>query len=238
MNTNDHLYQQIKKDLIKAIENGTYEIGDKLPSENEIVQRRKVSRNTARKVLEDMVKEGYAKRVQGKGSFVENTKINQSLSGIRSLSELFRSNNRETHSKLIDCSVIEATVSMKKKLRLNEEDKIIRIYKVRYADNEPAILNEVLLSYDRFKTILNYDVELLSLYDYFFLKEKVYVEKVEETLDIALLYKDEATLLNQKPGDPVFLLKGVTYDNTGKPFEIVKSIYRADLFQFSITLNN
>ena len=238
MNTNDHLYQQIKKDLIKAIENGTYEIGDKLPSENEIVQRRKVSRNTARKVLEDMVKEGYAKRVQGKGSFVENTKINQSLSGIRSLSELFRSNNRETHSKLIDCSVIEATVSMKKKLRLNEEDKIIRIYKVRYADNEPAILNEVLLSYDRFKTILNYDVELLSLYDYFFLKEKVYVEKVEETLDIALLYKDEATFLNQKPGDPVFLLKGVTYDNTGKPFEIVKSIYRADLFQFSITLNN
>ncbi len=238
MNTNDHLYQQIKKDLIKAIENGTYEIGDKLPSENEIVQRRKVSRNTARKVLEDMVKEGYAKRVQGKGSFVENTKINQSLSGIRSLSELFRSNNRETHSKLIDCSVIEATVSMKKKLRLNEEDKIIRIYKVRYADNEPAILNEVLLSYDRFKTILNYDVELLSLYDYFFLKEKVYVEKVEETLDIALLYKDEATLLNQKPGDPAFLLKGVTYDNTGKPFEIVKSIYRADLFQFSITLNN
>lgn len=233
----DHLYVSIKKILIADIEDGKYEVGDKLPSENELAGKYGISRNTARHVLDDLVKEGYARRIQGKGSFVENTKIDQSLIGIRSLSELLHSNNRGTRVRLIDCSVCEPTVSTRRKLKLAAGEKVIRIYKLRYADNEPAILNETFLSYTRFGGLLNYDVEITSLYDYLSIKEGIFAEKVEETLGIALLYKEEADLINQKAGAPAFLLKGVTYDNSGRPFEVVKSIYRADLFQFSITIH-
>src|SRR5688572_29730206 len=44
--------------------------GTRLPSEHELAQRYGVSRGTARRALDELMREGAAVRVQGKGSFV------------------------------------------------------------------------------------------------------------------------------------------------------------------------
>lgn len=231
-----YLYEQIKHDIISRIESGIFLAGDRLPSENELSAQYSVGRNTAKHALDALVSEGYARRIQGKGTFVENAKIEQPLRGVYSLSELFKANEQESYSKIICFEPVQAPPKVRAALRLEQDEPALRICRLRYADKVPVIINDTYISYNRFSSLLKYDLEIISFYDYLFKKEHIFAARVDETLEIVPLYPDEAQLLGQKAGTPAFLLRAVSYDNGGRPFEMVKSIYRGDKFQFSISL--
>lgn len=58
--------------LSKKIKNGTYQSGDKLPTENELAEHYSVSRNTIRAAISKLAILGLVETVQGKGTFVTN----------------------------------------------------------------------------------------------------------------------------------------------------------------------
>ncbi len=68
-NSFEPLYLQVKNDIIAAIEDGRIKIGDKLMSENEMLQYYGVGRMTIRSALSELVAEGCLKKEQGLGSF-------------------------------------------------------------------------------------------------------------------------------------------------------------------------
>jgi GntR family transcriptional regulator of arabinose operon len=63
-------YQQVKRSLIADIEGGRFSTGGAIPSESQLLQRFRVSRPTLVRSLQDLVREGYLFRRQGKGTFV------------------------------------------------------------------------------------------------------------------------------------------------------------------------
>ena len=65
------LYRKLYEQLRKLIEDGTYKIGDLLPSENELCAAHNVTRPTVRNALDILVYEGFIIRQQGKGSIVQ-----------------------------------------------------------------------------------------------------------------------------------------------------------------------
>lgn len=67
-------YERIKQDIIQEIKNGKFQPGDKVYSENEIKNKYEVSSITAVKALQELVRDGYIFRIQGKGSFVSKRK--------------------------------------------------------------------------------------------------------------------------------------------------------------------
>lgn len=64
------LYEQIYNEILNEISNGTYLVGDRLPSEKELSEKYGVSRITSKKALEMLADEGRIIRMAGKGSFV------------------------------------------------------------------------------------------------------------------------------------------------------------------------
>lgn len=63
------MYEIIQNDIIRKIQTGIYQEGDRIPSEQELIDTWKVSRTTATKALTELSLNGYIYRVQGKGSF-------------------------------------------------------------------------------------------------------------------------------------------------------------------------
>lgn len=63
-------YERVKRSLIDEIEQGVLAPGAIVPSEAELVARFKVSRPTLVRSLQDLVRDGYVYRKQGKGTFV------------------------------------------------------------------------------------------------------------------------------------------------------------------------
>lgn len=63
-------YHTIQDYIRKRIQGGTYPVGSYLPSENEICGQFSTTRTTVRKALDELLKEGFIEKEQGKGSKV------------------------------------------------------------------------------------------------------------------------------------------------------------------------
>ena len=65
-------FLELSDRIIEKIKAGELLPGDKIPSENELIKRHKISNTTARKVLLEIESKGWARRIKGKGTFVLN----------------------------------------------------------------------------------------------------------------------------------------------------------------------
>jgi DNA-binding GntR family transcriptional regulator len=63
-------YSQVQEYIKKRIQTGVYPVGSYLPSENEICEKFKTTRTTVRKALDELLREGFIEKEQGKGSKV------------------------------------------------------------------------------------------------------------------------------------------------------------------------
>lgn len=64
------LHERIYNDLLGSIQRAEYKLGDRLPSEKELVLRYGVSRITSKKALDNLCENGYVARRPGKGTFL------------------------------------------------------------------------------------------------------------------------------------------------------------------------
>jgi len=83
-------YQQLFKLIEQDILSEKYSVGEFLPSENELTQIYKVSRDTVRKALEQLQKEGLIQKFKGQGSkIVKQEHINFPISKTGAIIDLF-----------------------------------------------------------------------------------------------------------------------------------------------------
>ncbi|MFC4766138.1 GntR family transcriptional regulator [Effusibacillus consociatus] len=64
------LYVQVKEAVMAEIKSGQWKAGDKLPTERELSEKLKVSRNTVSQAYQELEAEGVLTSVQGRGTFV------------------------------------------------------------------------------------------------------------------------------------------------------------------------
>ncbi len=62
--------KQIASHLEQEIKNGVYQVGDKLPTEPELVELYQASRNTVREAVQALIQAGLLQAKQGKGTYV------------------------------------------------------------------------------------------------------------------------------------------------------------------------
>ena len=68
-------YLSVAHKLRAGIQNGTYESGQKLPSENELVAQTGYSRQTIRQAMALLESEGLTERIRGSGTYVKNARM-------------------------------------------------------------------------------------------------------------------------------------------------------------------
>lgn len=75
-------YSLLEAALRAAILENKFSDGVAIPPETELAKQHGISRTTARKALDTLVKEGLLRKIQGKGTFVipENERLNNSAS--------------------------------------------------------------------------------------------------------------------------------------------------------------
>jgi GntR family transcriptional regulator of arabinose operon len=76
-NTRTPLYKQIKEYVLNNIRQSVWQSNDKIPSENELAAKFKVSRITIKNALQELIEEGLIYRIQGKGSFVSTNGLGE-----------------------------------------------------------------------------------------------------------------------------------------------------------------
>src|SRR5690625_3660213 len=230
--TFEPLYHQLKNIIRGKIETGEWEPGDKISSENDLRNEYKISRNTVQKAVDELVQDGVLERKQGKGTFVSRPKIEQSLTSFYSFSKVMESQGMNPKDIILSINVEKADKTVSKRLQIEPSDEVFALKRLRYANDEPIILET---SYLPKKYIQNLSLENLenhSLYGFLEVYHDITVVKAKETFEPVIVRQLESELLQIKPGSPCLLLDRLAYDTQGRTIEFCRSIVRGDRCRF------
>ncbi len=87
MNGSKPRYQQLKDFIIEQIATGKLQPSDRVPSENELVESKSVSRMTANRALRELNDEGYVERIAGRGTFVSDYRSRSDLLEVQNIAD-------------------------------------------------------------------------------------------------------------------------------------------------------
>jgi GntR family transcriptional regulator len=223
------LYRQLYRYYRKAIDEGDLPVGEKLPSERQIAAEYGISRITARKALEILRQEGYVCAFQGKGAFVTHSTPQLTYRApVRSFSEAVLAMGMRPSSKMLTCDIVPVDGKIAQQLEVTDDDRAIKIQRLRLANGVPIVLDTAYLSYPLCEPILQANLEKSSLHRTLQETLGITLDHANESLQWVLMHDGDVQLLRLVPPTTVIQLKRQTYDAGGQLVEYVESIYRGD----------
>jgi GntR family transcriptional regulator len=225
------IYSQVERIVMDMIDSGRLSAGQRAPSEREIAETLGISRMTARAAMSKLVADGYLYSVPGKG-----TKMRQELLELTSFTEDMRNRGLKPGARLLDIGVTDqASEKIYRTLELSVEEDLIRIHRLRTADEEPMCLETSYLPRSYVPWLLEEDFESGSLY-LALEGHGIELARAEEHLEATVVRETESELLTVPVGSPALLIERTTYTEGDRPVEYVKSLYRGDRYRFTATL--
>jgi GntR family transcriptional regulator len=228
------LYQQLIDVLRSALVNGEIRPGEQLPSESELISQYHISSITVRKAIAVLAKEGLVVKKQGKGTFAERPKIDKKIFGPISFTTACLSDGMRPGSRLMQRLVREADALEKRELGLPEGGRILYIQRLRFADNEPLLVENNYFAYPEYEFLLNKDIDANSLYETMRRERGIKIASTHKTIEIVSAGKSEATLLEVKIGAPLFYVRGKVYDENERLVHIAAQYIRGDRFRLTV----
>ncbi|WP_462353381.1 GntR family transcriptional regulator [Alistipes timonensis] len=243
MNSSKSKYIRISQEIIARIESGELRPGDRVPSENELIQQYGISNTTARKSLLDVELKGWVTRIKGKGTFVLNRSkemhLTRILGSLDAIKESFEENliheGFTPKTILMEKTIIENGISTNVNGRIfSIEGPVLKYHRLRYANDILMKDDTRYISMTACKNIhlVETGQPLVRLYEE---KYKLKIENIHRTISTTILYPDAADnyFENELPL-PAFILNGVCMTGGGEIIEIEYSLYHGDKYRFAI----
>ncbi|MCT6822605.1 MAG: GntR family transcriptional regulator [Apilactobacillus sp.] len=225
------IYIQIHNSIKKNIEDGKWKLGSRIPSERQLSAEFNVSRMTLRQAIQTLVDEGILDQRVGSGTYVSNQKVQEKMSGVTGFSDIMIAQGKHPSSKTVSYHMLEPSLSEIEKLNISENDKVLRMERIRYGDNIP-ICFEIATVPEKFIDGLSKEDVSHSFYASLKEKKGLTPKVSRQNVSATLASERIAEFLDVKKGDAILLLRQVTELQNGEPFEYVRTQYVGERFEF------
>jgi GntR family transcriptional regulator len=227
-------YLRISREIIALIQSGKLPVGALVPSENELIQRYKVSNTIARKALQEAEIAGWVVRIKGKGTFVRQQRVDRSVTRILGFTRNMREAGRTPSTKLIRVLVHKGGHQLAINGRLYVlRGPVCQIERVRYADGVPMMRENRYIALASCPGIEKKPLEG-SLYDIYEKDYGLQLTQVDQTLSAIQVPDDLLEVFGLEKPVPAFRVEGVTFHGKEMILEMEDSIYRGDMYRFSV----
>jgi len=225
------LYYQIQQHLLGQIRSGAIKPGEPVPSEQEISKRLRISRMTARQALKSLCELGVTYSRRGKGTFVSQSKLEKDFRQVLSFSEEMQRRGSRPGARTLSFEVRDASADVAEALRLCNGDRVISLRRIRLAGSSPMAIEWSRLPLRLCPHLLETFDPRSSLYRELAEKYGIQIVLTDEAVEAGLAGAEEARLLRVRKGNPVFMFTRISYIQSGRPVEYVKSVYRGDRYK-------
>jgi GntR family transcriptional regulator len=230
------LYRWLAESLRTDISSGTYQPGDALPTEHDLMQRFDLSSTTVRRAVHDLAREGWLYRQAGKGTFVKRSKLGERLLRLTSFAEEMQSRNLTPGFHLVRAEYVFPPQEAATALALVPEEKAFLIERIQMADGEPIAVAEGYWAPDIGALLTQQDLTKVHLYPT--LENVLYIPLVEadESISADVAGAETARLLGVPRHAPLLVRRRSTYSTAMRPLEHTITYYRADRYEYQIRL--
>jgi GntR family transcriptional regulator len=231
------LYFQLKNILLEYITEHHKDKDAPIPTEVDISNHFGISRPTVRQAINSLVVEGYLYRIKGRGTFISKPKINQEfLRALESYNVEMRKKGLVPSTKVLGLEVTECKDRVAEALKLESGSRVIKLSRIRYANDEPIVFVVTYLPYDRCPDFMNRNLETESIYGILENEYKLIINRVVRSLESIPAGSFEAELLQIEKGAPIQYFESIAYLEDETPIEFSLAKYRGDRNKFTFEL--
>ncbi len=223
---------RLREELLGELLDGTYPQGVKLPNEDELAERAGVSRATVREAVGGLVEAGYLTRRHGSGTYVTATPPRRhALDTSVSYLTMIREAGMQPGIVILDQGEQRASATEAETLRLDPEEPMLRVERIRTADGRPVVYSVDHLPL-RF---LPAGAGSLDSSLYKTLEEGGHgVHGASARLVPVVAEQRLADLLEVEAGTPLLHIDQVDFDGDGHPVMLSAEWHVADAFELHI----
>lgn len=232
------LYYRVFRTLERRMRDHRYKQGERLPSEDELCREFGASRITIRQAVGRLVDLGLVTRRRGSGTFVslrEKERPPETVKFTAALEDLF-AQVETVSTKSAQITEERPPLDVRLLLGLDESAQVVVVRRVRAFHDEvfslttnylPRALRAKLSEGDLYR------YPLLQL-----LEERLRVDfrYADQLIEARLADEDVARMLGIRFGDPVLFVERLMFTDGARPFEVVRSYYRADVYRYQLRL--
>jgi len=206
--------------------------GDSFPPERDMAAYFQVSRDTVRRAIDTLVRQGLVEARQGAGTFVA-ARVEQPLTEITSFSDDMRVRGLRPGSHWLRRELRRPTPAESFALGLVPDSLVMHLERVRTADAVPMAIERSVLS----AQLLHGNLEFGdSLYDALDAAGSGPVKAIQR-LRAAVATAPDNDLLGLHVGDPVLHIERRSFSAEGRPLELTESLYRGDRYDYVVAMS-
>ncbi|AEB76731.1 GntR family transcriptional regulator [Clostridium botulinum] len=237
--SNTPLYIQLYNMFKEKIESGDVQAGWKLPSENELCEKYKISRSTIRQTLSELEKFGFIYKAKGKGSFVSVRPFPQDLNSLYNFSDEIKKHGKKPKYHLINLDLIIPDKTISTIMNLTYTDKVYKIQIIRKIEDEPILFETTYLPEKRFKNFENVNLNKRSLYDVLRYDYNVIFSNAKQTFYPILASNKVKEYLDASKQKPLACMnvERLSYEKENI-IEYTISLVKGEKFRYTINLTN
>ncbi|SKA23382.1 GntR family transcriptional regulator [Consotaella salsifontis] len=230
-------YQQLADILLRQINEGRYVPDDRLPSESELCREFDLSRSTVRETLRSLQDQRIIKMVPRRGAFVakgiDRGWMLQVTSGFFDYEA--HQGGKRVATSVIRAAFEQSSPSVADLLELEGQPTIFSLERVRALDDVPvlrsinympAAVGEALIGKPvlQGKDSLNRTLRALGYS----------ISSARREVEAVTVPDEIAESLRLAPGSPVLLIRSISRDENGVPFDFYRSYVRSDLVTIAV----
>jgi len=217
------LYRQLADRLSADIDAGTYEVAQKIPSENELATQFEIGRPTVRQATDLLVRQGRLERKRGSGTFVKSAAPAIDLLSLAGTSAAFNNSALNATLELISGALLQT-------------DNTFCVQRRALVDSAPVLIETLHFDADLFPSLDNHNLANRSLSA--LVKEIYFLEprSADQTFSVVLADSSQAELLDVSMGTPLLKVHRTLHFENNLDALHADILCRTDRFDFSQTL--
>lgn len=228
------LYQRVFETLREEILNGQYDADGVLPSEKQLEERFGVSRITVRRAVEELERAGFAERAKGRATRLPERRPAVLADVDDELANLLAAVS-DLETSVHHFRWFAATTELAETLNVPRGEKVLWIVRSRAKAGRPVMHSVLYLPLWVGEGLKRADLASAAIVD-LVRQRGIRLASGEQTMRAMPCPDDVAPRLGLEPGAPVFFIRRLICDETGRPVLFNDVCFRWDCFAYSMTL--
>lgn len=223
-------YQRVKRMIAKRIAAGTWNAGDKISSEAELVKELNVSRMTINRALRELTLEGVLTRMQGVGTFVATAKPHAALFEVRNIAEEITERGHRHSADVVLLKTEPAPDEIATTFGLKSGARVFHSVILHRENDLPVQIEDRYVDPRHAADYLAQDFTHQTPYVY--LTAIAPISEAEHIIEAVLPSASERKLLKIDAHEPCLQLTRRTW-SSGKPVSHVRLVYPGSRYRLS-----
>jgi len=222
------LYIKIADDLRRNIEGCVYQVGDQLPTEQDLSTRFGVNRHTLRRAIDVLRQEGLIRVDRGRGMFVAAAPISLAISGRVRYNEMLKAQGLQPSKKILRIAELPADPTIAQALTIALGAAVVLFERLSLADGSAISIASSYFPGDRLPNIAKHCEHYQSIST--MLREAYGFDHIRRNTRISarMVQARDARFLAVPLNTPILLTESVNVNQQGAVIEYGVTRFRGD----------